>query len=138
MALLEGLADGTVDIIATDHAPHSAQEKSGGLAGSANGIVGLECAFAVLYTGLVKTGHLPLGRLLQAMIDAPRRRFGLPEVTLEPGQSADVAVFDLNARSVVNPEAFASLGRATPFAGMEVWGRCEGTLVEGEEVWSRG
>ncbi|MEA5015740.1 MAG: dihydroorotase [Candidatus Limiplasma sp.] len=137
MALLEGLSDGTVDIIATDHAPHSAQEKSGGLEGSANGIVGLECAFAVLYTGLVKAGKLPLERLLAAMTDAPRRRFGLPPVTLEPGQSADIAIFDLGAKGTVNPEEFASLGRATPFAGMEVWGRCECTLVEGEEVWLR-
>ncbi len=138
MALLEGLADGTVDIIATDHAPHSAREKSGGLAGSANGIVGLECAFPALYTGLVKTGLLPLERLLEAMTTAPRRRFGLPEVTLEPGQPADMAVFDLEAKGVVDPEAFASLGRATPFEGMETWGQCQCTIVGGETVWQRG
>ena len=138
MALVEGLGDGTVDIIATDHAPHSADEKSKGLAGSANGIVGLECAFPVLYTGLVKTGLLPLERLLEAMTTAPRRRFGLPEVTLEVGQPADLALFDLDARGVVNPEGFASLGRATPFAGMEIWGQCECTIVGGETVWHRG
>jgi len=137
LALVEGLADGTVDMIATDHAPHSAEEKSRGLAGSANGIVGLECAFAVLYTGLVKKGQLPLERLLEAMTMAPRKRFRLPQITLEAGQPADIAIFDLDAQSTVNPAGFASLGRATPFSGWKVFGSCIGTLVGGEMVWER-
>ncbi len=136
-ALLDGLLDGTIDIIATDHAPHSPEEKAKGLAGSAFGVVGLECAFAVCYTGLVKAGLVPLSRLLEAMADAPRRRFGLPEVSLGEGQSADVAVFDLDQETTVDPGAFVSLGRATPFAGQRVWGRCTMTLVEGEVAWQR-
>ncbi len=136
-ALLEGLADGTVDMIATDHAPHSAEEKSRGLSGSAFGIVGLECAFAVLYTGLVKTGLITLERLLTAMTIAPRKRFGLPDVTLEAGQPADLAVFDLDAQGTVNPAEFCSMGRATPLEGMPVRGRCEMTLVGGDMVWQR-
>lgn len=134
-ALVEGLLDGTVDMIATDHAPHSAEEKSQGLSGSAMGIVGLECAFPVLFTGLVKTGIVSLERLIEAMTDAPRRRFGMPPVDLEAGQGVDLAVFDLEAKYTVNPEAFASKGRATPFQGMEVWGRCDMTMVGGEVVW---
>lgn len=136
-ALVEGLLDGTVDMIATDHAPHSAEEKSRGLSGSAMGIVGLECAFSVLFTGLVKTGMVSLERLIEAMTDAPRRRFGMPPADLDAGQAADLAVFDLEAKYTVNPEAFASKGRATPFQGMEVWGRCDMTMVGGEVVWER-
>ncbi len=136
-ALREGLADGTIDIIATDHAPHSPEEKSRGLQGSAMGIVGLECAFPVLYTGLVKPGLCSLERLLEAMTDAPRRRFRLPEVSLAPGQPADLAVFDLEAKETIDPDSFASMGRATPFEGMEAWGRCDMTMVGGEVVWQR-
>ncbi|MCL1855316.1 MAG: dihydroorotase [Clostridia bacterium] len=134
-ALLEGLGDGTIDIIATDHAPHGIAEKSLGLAGSAMGVVGLECAFAVLYTGLVKTGLIPLERLLAAMTDAPRRRFHLDPVALREGQPADLAVFDLEAKDVVHSKDFISKGRATPFEGMEVYGQCVMTLVGGEAVW---
>ncbi len=136
-ALLEGLADGTIDMIATDHAPHSVQEKANGLQGSAFGVVGLECAFAVLYTGLVKTRKIPLIRLLEAMTDAPRQRFGLPECNLEEGQAGDLAVFDLEAEHIVEPAGFVSMGRATPFAKMRVWGQCELTLVNGEAKWQR-
>lgn len=128
-ALVEGLLDGTVDMIATDHAPHSAQEKDGGLRDSLMGVVGLECAFAVLYTALVKTGAVPLERLLYAMVDAPRLRFGLPY------GEGDLAVFDLAATYAVDSAGFASKGRATPFDGMRVQGRCIYTSVGGKPVW---
>ncbi len=134
-ALLEGLKDGTIDKIATDHAPHSAEEKGRGLKDSAMGVVGLECAFPVLYTGLVQTGKISLECLLRAMTDAPRERFGLPAAGLVEGQKADLAVFDLSVKGKVDPGDFASLGKATPFAGMPIWGRCEQTIVEGVTVW---
>lgn len=137
-ALLEGLQDGTVDMIATDHAPHCPAEKSRGLAGSAMGVAGLECAFAILYTGLVKAGLLPLELLLKAMTDAPRRRFHLAPATLGEGEPADLTVFDLDAQGVINSGDFISKGRATPFDGMEAYGRCMMTLVGGETVWESG
>lgn len=133
-ALVEGLLDGTVDIIATDHAPHSAEEKSRGLEGSLMGVVGLEIAFSALYGGLCKTGKVPLETVLRAMTDTPRARFGLPKVTLEAGDPADIAVFDLDREWTVDPGGFASMGRATPFAGRTVWGRCELTMVGGTVV----
>ncbi|MEG2208290.1 MAG: dihydroorotase [Clostridia bacterium] len=136
-ALIEGLLDGTIDCIATDHAPHSAEEKARGLEKSLMGVVGLECAFPVLYTGLVKTGLVPLERVLHAMTDAPRERFGLPPVDLESGTAADFAVFDLNDTFLINPDDFASMGRATPFEGMRVTGRCDYTSVGGDTVWQR-
>lgn len=136
-ALIEGALDGTIDMVATDHAPHSAEEKAKGLAGSAMGIVGLETAFAVLYTGLVKTGIMPLERLLHMMTDAPRARFPLPPATLDAGTGASLTVFDLGARWRIEPAEFRSLGRATPFAGMDVYGRCELTLAGGKTVWQR-
>ncbi len=128
-ALIEGLADGTVDMIATDHAPHSAEEKSGGLGRSLNGIVGLETAFPVLYTALVQTGKISITRLIKAMSDAPRRRFGIetPE--------NDFTVFDLGTRYTIDPDGFMSKGRSTPFAGMEVSGKCLLTVCGGNEVW---
>ena len=128
-ALAEALLDGTIDMIATDHAPHSAEEKSRGLAGSAFGIVGLECAFPVLYTGLVRTGILPLERLIDKMVYAPRARFGIP---LPEGDRTE---WDLEAKTTVNPEEFLSMGRATPFAGAEVYGRCLRTVHGGRTVW---
>lgn len=136
-ALVRGALDGTIDMIATDHAPHAAQEKALGLKGSAMGVVGLECAFAVLYTGLVRTGMMPLERLLCMMTDAPRARFGLPPMTFDAGQNADLTVFNLNRKWTVNPDDFLSMGRATPFAGARVYGSCELTLVGGEPVWQR-
>ena len=134
-ALIEAALDGTIDMIATDHAPHSAAEKSKGLSQSAMGITGLECAFAALYTGLVRTGVMPLTRLLAMLTDAPRARFGLLPMTFDAGQAADIAVFDLNAAWTINPDEFLSLGHATPFAGAQVYGRCELTLVGGKTVW---
>ena len=115
LALVEGLRDGTIDLIATDHAPHSAGEKARGLYDSAFGIVGLECAFPVLYTELVTRGVIPLSRLLAAMSAAPRRRFRIPG-------EAGFSVWALGRPAVVDPAAFLSLGRATPFAGRAVFG----------------
>ncbi len=135
-ALVCGLLDGTIDIIATDHAPHSAQEKAGGLKNSLMGVVGLECAFAALYTGLVKPGAVPLETLLRAMTDAPRRRFGLPEAEIEPG-AGDLAIFDMDKTYRIDPETFQSMGRATPFAGMAVQGECIYTCAGGTCVWQR-
>lgn len=135
-ALIEGLLDGTIDMIATDHAPHSAEEKSRGLEGSLMGVVGLECAFPVLYTGLVKTGRVPLETILAAMTDNPRRRFGLPPAPIEEG-AEDFTVFDLDETYAIDPETFASMGRATPFAGREVQGRCILTCAGGNTLWQR-
>ena len=120
-ALVEALLDGTIDMIATDHAPHSAEEKSRGLAGSAFGVVGLECAFPVLYTGLVRTGIMSLEALIDKMAIAPRARFGIP---LGEGDRTE---WDLDARYLIDPAEFLSMGKATPFAGAEVYGRCRRT-----------
>ena len=135
-ALIEGLLDGTIDMIATDHAPHSAEEKSRGLEKSLMGVVGLETALAVLYTGLVKPGIVPMERIIQAMTDAPRQRFGLPMVDILDNPS-DFALFDLDEEYVIDPQTFASLGRATPFAGWKVQGICEMTVVGGKAVWQK-
>ena len=129
-ALVEALLDGTIDMIATDHAPHSAEEKSRGLAGSAFGVVGLECAFPVLYTGLVKTGILPLETLIEKMAIAPRERFGIPL------REDDLCIWDLEAQYRIDPETFESKGRATPFAGQSVYGRCMKTVHAGRTVYS--
>ena len=128
-ALLEGLLDGTVDMIATDHAPHSAEEKSRGLAGSAFGVVGLETAFPVLYTGLVRTGILSLERLTDLMAVAPRKRFG---ITADP---EDYAVWDLNREYEIDPGEFLSKGKASPFTGRRVFGRCLKTVHRGHTVF---
>ncbi len=134
-ALIEGICDGTVDMIATDHAPHSAQEKSGGLAGSLNGIVGLECAFPVLYTKLV-LGHITsLQRLVELMSSAPARRFGIPGGKIEPGEAANIAIFDLEREFTIDSSEFLSMGRATPFEGWRVYGRCLMTLADGRIAW---
>ena len=135
-ALLEGLCDGTIDVIATDHAPHTAEEKSRGLAGSLMGVVGLETSFPVLYTKLVLGGVLRLPELVEKMSLAPRRLFRLPG-GLEKGEQADLAVFDLSKEYTVDPEAFYSMGRATPFAGWQVRGESRMTMVKGEVVWQR-
>ena len=119
-ALLSGLVDGTIDIIATDHAPHSAEEKSRGLAGSAMGIVGLETAFPLLYTHLVEGGILSLERLVEVMAEAPRRIFGLGSA-LDEGS---YALFDLETPYVIDASAFVSKGKATPFDGWTVKGNC--------------
>ncbi len=128
-ALLEGLLDGTIDMIATDHAPHSAEEKSRGLAGSAFGVVGLETAFPVLYTGLVRPGILALERLIGLMAAAPRERFGIPL------REDDRTEWDLEREYVIDPAEFRSMGRATPFAGMKVFGRCVRTVHAGRVTY---
>ena len=137
-ALVEGLLDGTVDCVATDHAPHSAEEKSKGLRGSLNGVVGLECAFPVLYTELVKTGKVPLEIILNALCVNPRKIFHLPGGSIEEGQPADLTVLSLDHSGVVNPEGFRSMGRATPFAGRRVDAAICMTLVDGAIVFPEG
>ena len=129
-ALLEGLLDGTIDMIATDHAPHSAEEKAKGLEGSAFGIVGLETAFPVLYTHLVRPGLLDLQRLVYLLTEAPRRRFGIP-------LGDDYCRWDLDQSYTVNPAEFQTLGRATPFAGETLYGRCIQTICGGKPVYER-
>ena len=134
-ALVEGLLDGTVDAIATDHAPHTAEEKNRGLAGSAMGIVGLETAFPVLYTKLVLTRRVPLERLLEAMTTAPRRIFRIGGA-LETGAPADIAVIDTETPFVIDPGEFASKGKATPFAGWEVRGRVVLNIKNGKIIYN--
>lgn len=129
LALIEGIKDGTIDIIATDHAPHSAEEKSRGLEKSAFGIVGLETAFPVLYTGLVLTGEISLEKLVALLSTNPRRRFQIP-LTGE-----DYCVWDLKERYTIDPAAFLSMGKASPFVGREVFGRCVKTVYNGSTVY---
>ena len=128
-ALVEGLRDGTIDMIATDHAPHSAEEKSRGLQGSAFGVVGLETAFPILYTYLVRPGLLPMDRLLAALVTNPRNRFGIP-------MGNDFSVWDLNAQYQIDPGDFLSQGKATPFEGWQVFGRCMATFWDGKPVYT--
>ena len=127
-ALIAGILDGTIDMIATDHAPHSAEEKAKGLEKSAMGIVGLETAFPVLYTELVEPGVLSMEKLVELMCVNPRKRFKLPE-------GNDFTVFDLSAEYVIDPAEFATMGRATPFAGKTVKGRCVMTVCDGKIAW---
>ena len=133
-ALIEGLLDGTIDMIVTDHAPHSREEKARGLEKSAMGVVGLETSFAACYTSFVKPGVLPLGKLMDLMHDAPMRRFGCG-TELAIGQPADLTVFNLSESYVVEPEQFLSMGRATPFAGVTLTGVCKMTMIDGKIVW---
>lgn len=136
-ALIEGIADGTVEVIATDHAPHSAEEKSRGLELSAMGIVGLECAFPLLYSCLVRRGTITLERLVALMSGNPRRIFRLGG-GLAPGAPADITIFDLDAEYEIDPGRFLSKGRATPFAGWRVNGECVLTMVGGRVAYSNG
>lgn len=134
-ALIVGICDGTIDMIATDHAPHSEEEKSKGLAGSAFGIVGLETSFPILYTHLVKKGIITLEKLIELMSVNPRKRFGFEGGAIEDGAPADLTVIDLNRHFSIDPADFVSMGKATPFAGWEVCGKVVMTLVEGEIVY---
>ena len=127
-ALIKGIQDGTIDMIATDHAPHSKEEKAKGLEKSAMGIVGLETAFPLLYTGLVKTGIISLEKLIELLNDNPRRRFGLK-------QEDSWCLWDLNDHYVIDEKDFLSKGKASPFKGMEVYGRCLKTVCEGRTVY---
>ena len=128
-ALIEGIIDGTVDMIATDHAPHSAEEKAKGLEKSAFGVVGLETAFAILYTKLVKPGIITLDKLIDILAVNPRVRFDMPF------SCNDFTVFDLSESYTINPEEFLTMGRATPFEGWEVFGRCLLTVKDGKIVY---
>ena len=130
LALVEGLKDGTIDMIATDHAPHSAEEKSKGLAGSAFGIVGIETAFAVMYTHLVLPGVITLERLIELLTENPRKRFHIP-------LGEDFTVWDLNKEFTVDPEDFISLGKATPFTGWKLMGECVMTVCDGKVVYRK-
>lgn len=127
-ALIEGINDGTIDMIATDHAPHSAEEKGRGLEKSLMGIVGLETAFPVLYTELVMKNIITLDRLVELMSFKPKERFGIDT-------NNDFAVFDISEAYKIDPEDFLSMGRATPFAGREVFGRCLLTVHNGKVVY---
>jgi len=127
-ALLEGILDGTIDMLATDHAPHSAEEKSRGLEKSVFGIVGLETAFPIMYTYLVKPGIMSLDRLLEVMVDAPRKRFNLP-------LGNDFSIWDLEAEYEIDPEEFVSMGKATTFNCWKVTGRCKATVCDGKLVY---
>ena len=133
-ALIEGLLDGTIDMLVTDHAPHSREEKARGLEKSAMGVVGLETSFAASYTALVQTGILPLEKLVDRMHGAPMRRFGC-STELAEGQPADLTAFDLTKTYTVDPETFLTMGRATPFAGRALTGVCKLTMIGGEPVW---
>ncbi len=133
-ALIKGIQDGTIEVIATDHAPHTAEEKSRGLKGSAMGIVGLETAFPVIYTRLVRTGIISLGRMIELMCDNPRRIFRLGGA-LREGEAADIALFDISTPYRIDSREFLSKGRSTPFDGWEVFGRCLLTLKDGHKVW---
>ncbi len=128
-ALIRGLQDGTIDMIATDHAPHSFEEKSRGLEKSLMGVVGLETAFPVLYTCLVKTGIIPLEKLIELMSVNPRKRFGI-------SQTNDICVYDLQSTYKIDPNEFKSKGKSTPFDGMTVTGKNLLTVCGGKAVWN--
>ena len=129
MALLAGIQDGTIDVIATDHAPHTAEEKSRGLENSAFGIVGIECAFPLMYTYLVRTGFITLERLVELMSTRAREITGLP-------QGTSWATFEVETPYEIDPEKFLSKGHSTPFAGWTVYGRCVETVYNGVVVYS--
>ena len=126
-ALIEGVLDGTIDMIATDHAPHSAEEKSRGLEKSAFGIVGLETAFPLMYTHFIRTGRMSMEKLLDLLVYNPRKRFGLAE-------SNGFSVWSLDEEYTVDPTAFKSMGRATPFEGEKLFGKCVATVYNGKVI----
>ncbi len=127
-ALVQGIQDGTIDMIATDHAPHSAEEKSRGLEKSAFGVVGIETSFPICYTYLVKTGVITMERLMELLVWNPRKRFDLP-------LGLDFSIWDLDAEYEIDPVEFLSLGKATPFAGWKVNGKCLMTVSNGKPVY---
>ena len=129
-ALIEGVLDGTIDMIATDHAPHSQEEKSRGLEKSAFGIVGIETAFQLLYTHLVKKNIISLERLVELLAVNPRKRFGIE-------YDNSFTVWDLDKKTVINPSDFLSMGKATPFEGEEVFGECELTVCNGKTAYKK-
>ena len=127
--MIEGILDGTIDMIATDHAPHSAEEKSRGLEKSSFGISGIETAFPVLYTYLVKEGILTLGKLTELLCLNPRKRFG---IALE---KEDYTIFERETPYRIDPRNFVSKGKSTPFEGRTVYGKCIKTVLGGKTVW---
>ena len=127
--MVRGLLDGTIDMIATDHAPHSAEEKAKGLEKSAMGVVGLETAFPLMYTHFVKTGKITLERLVELMSKNPRARFNIDS-------DVGFTVFDLSDSYEINPEDFLTKGRATPFEKDKVFGRCLITVYGGKAVYT--
>lgn len=129
-ALIEGIIDGTIDMIATDHAPHSAEEKSKGLENSAFGVVGIETAFPIMYTYLVKTGVITMDRLVELMVINPRKRFDIP-------LGCDYSIWDIEEEYTIDPAEFVSLGKATPFEGWKVNGRCLATVCDGKIVYKK-
>ena len=129
-ALIEGICDGTIDMIATDHAPHSAEEKAKGLAGSAFGIVGIETAFSVMYTHFVKTNIISLEKLIELLAINPRKRFDIP-------MGEDFTIWKLESEYTVDPEQFLSKGKATPFEGWKLMGQCMATICDGKIVYRR-
>ena len=135
-ALIAGLQDGTIDVVATDHAPHTAEEKSRGLERSAMGVVGIETSFAVIYTKLVKAGVISLEKAVDVLAEAPRRIFNLGG-GLQEGEAADIAVFDLEKSFEVDPSTFLSKGHSTPFEGWQLQGECCLTLVDGRVAYER-
>ncbi|MEW9667545.1 dihydroorotase [Ammoniphilus sp. 3BR4] len=136
-ALIEGLRDGTIDIIVTDHAPHTEEEKKRGIALAPFGIVGLETAFPLLYTHLVLTGEFTLETIIEKMTRKPAELFGLPWGRLEEGAEADLTIIDLETEREVNPQEFASKGKNTPFTGWKLKGWPVMTMVAGSVVWKR-
>lgn len=136
LALIDGIKDGTIDMIATDHAPHSEEEKSRGLEKSLMGVVGLETAFPVLYTKLVKTNVITLEKLVELMSVNPGQRFGIDN-SISINRPANLTVWSLDDKYIVNPDQFLTMGRATPFSGMEVYGKCVMTMVKGEIKWQQ-
>ena len=127
-ALVAGILDGTIDMIATDHAPHSAEEKTKGLEKSAFGVVGIETAFPICYTYLVKSGILTMEKLLELLVTNPRRRFGIE-------MGCEFSIWDLEEAYAVDPDSFRSMGKATPFAGWLVQGRCLATVCDGKTIY---
>ncbi len=134
LALIEGIIDGTIDMIATDHAPHSEEEKTRGLEKSLMGVVGLETSFSAMYTHFVKTGVITLEHLMKLMHDNSKARFGIGS-DIEVGKKADFTLFDATEKYTVNPEEFATCGRFTPFEGMELYGVCKLTMYDGKAAY---
>ncbi len=133
-ALIKGVLDGTIDMIATDHAPHSAEEKGRGLEKSNMGVVGIETAFPVMYTNFVRTNLISLEKLVELLSINANKRFNIGS-EIQVGKKADLTVFDLNEKYVINPDDFLSMGKSTPFEGTEVYGKCKMTICNGKVVW---
>ncbi len=134
-ALIEAVLDGTIEMIATDHAPHSAEEKGKGLAKSMMGVVGIETAFSLMYTHFVKSGKMTLSHLIKLMCENPRKRFSLGKGKIAVGEKADFTVFNLDEEYEINPDEFLSMGKSTPFKGEKVFAKCKMTFACGKLAW---